>query len=115
MSIVKRRIAAVAAGVLAVTGFGVMTPAQADSPGCVTRAEYRAVDKGMLKSKVHRIFDTNGKRLYINHGQVTNEGREYRVCRHPRRGGSYVQVQYDNYKQRGGPLRVGRKQIHISG
>ncbi len=115
MTGIMSRIATVAAGFLAATAPSAMTPAQADSPGCVTKAEYRAVDKEMLKSKVHRIFDTNGKRLYMDHGQITNEGREYRVCRHPRSGGSYVQVQYNNYEQGDGPLRVGRKQIHVSG
>lgn len=88
---------------------------EADTRPCVTRGEYRQVSKGMTKLRVHAIFDTGGKRLFINRGQVTNEGREYRVCGHPRSGGSYVQVQYDNYSTNGGPLRVGRKQIFISG
>lgn len=88
--------------------------AEADTRPCVTRGEYRQVAKGMTKSRVHGIFDTDGKRLFINRGQVTNEGREYRVCGHPRSGGSYVQVQYNNYSTNGGPLRVARKQIFIS-
>lgn len=109
-----RRLAAVIV-LAAVTALLPATPAVADTPGCVTRAEYRAISNGMLKVRVHNIFDTDGKRLYINRGQVTNEGREYRVCGHPRRGGSHVQVQYNNYQANGGPLRVGRKQIHLSG
>ncbi len=68
----------------------------------------------MLKSTVHNIFDTIGKRLFINRGEVTNEGRKYRVCGHPCSDGSYVQVQYNNYAAGGGPLRLGYKQIHIS-
>jgi len=68
----------------------------------------------MRKSRVHIIFDAAGKRLFIDTGQVTNEGREHAVCGHPRRGGSYVQVQYKNYELGGGPLRVGSKHIHIS-
>jgi hypothetical protein len=69
----------------------------------------------MRKARVHRIFDTDGRRLFINRGNVTNEGREYRICGHPRRTGSYVQVQYDNFNAGGGPLRLSRKQLHISG
>ncbi len=106
--------------VSATVAFGVSmvpTPADAsesDTRPCVTRGEYRQVTKGMAKDRVHSIFDTSGKRLFINRGQVTNEGREYPVCGHPRSGGSYVQVQYNNYAAGGGVLRVASKQIHIS-
>jgi hypothetical protein len=87
---------------------------ESDNRPCVTRGEYRQVTNGMTKDRVHSIFDTSGKQLYINRGQVTNEGREYTVCGHPRRGGSYVQVQYNNYEAGGGPLKVSRKQMHVS-
>jgi hypothetical protein len=109
---VKRLLClAVSAAVLttstsAVAGEGATRP-------CVTLGEYRQVTKGMAKVRVHPIFDTSGKRLYINRGKVTSEGREYRVCGHPRRDGSYVQVHYNNFKA-GGPLLVGRKKIHVS-
>ena len=54
--------------------------AEADTRPCVTRGEYRQVKQGMTKIRVHAIFDTAGKRLFINTGEVSNEGREYRVC-----------------------------------
>ncbi len=113
-----RFLAAIAAAAVALAVATVPVPADAaerDTRPCVTRGEYRQVKQGMLKTRVHAIFDTQGKRLFINKGQVTNEGREYRVCGHPRSGGSYVQVQYNNYAAGGGPLRVGSKQIRISG
>ena len=88
--------------------------AEGDTRPCVTRGEYRQVSTGVRKGRVHIIFDTAGKQLFIDAGQVTNEGREHAVCGHPRRGGSYVQVQYNNYELGVGPLRVGSKQIHIS-
>ena len=40
-----------------------------DTPGCVTRAEYRAARSGMTPKKVAAIFDTWGKvRFYNDHG-----------------------------------------------
>ena len=87
----------------------------AGAPGCVSRAEYRRAADDMTKVRVHRIFGTSGRRLFINSGSVINEAREYRVCGHPPRTGSYVQVHYDNSAAGGGPLRLSRKQIFVSG
>jgi hypothetical protein len=84
-----------------------------DDRPCVTRGEFDQAHKGMTRLRVHAIFDTAGKRLFINVGQVTNEGREYVVCGHPRSGGSFVQVQYNNYATNGGPLRLAFKQMQV--
>ena len=84
-----------------------------DSRPCVTRGEFDQAKKGMSQGRVHQIFDTAGKRLFINPGQVTNEGREYPVCGHPRSGGSFVQVQYNNYAAEGGPLLFSYKQMQV--
>jgi len=47
--------------VLAIGGVAVTAgPAAADTPGCVTKKEYRKVHKGMTRERVHRIFDTRG-------------------------------------------------------
>lgn len=81
--------------------------------GCVTRAEYNKVKKGMTTARVHGIFGTKGKRLFLNPGQQSNEGREYLVCGHPRSTGSFVQVQYNNYATNGGPRRVVYKQMQV--
>ncbi len=89
--------------------------AESDTRPCVTGAEYRQAAKGMTKLRVHAIVDTEGRRLFINSGQVTNEAREYPVCGHPHSGGSYVQVQHNNHATNGGPLRPIYRQIQISG
>lgn len=42
---------------------GAAGPASADTPGCVTRAEFRKASKGMKMTRVHDIFDTRGRRV----------------------------------------------------
>jgi hypothetical protein len=58
---IVRLTASGAAGLaLAVGGVAVTAgPAAADTPGCVTKKEYRHIHKGMTKKRVHRIFDTH--------------------------------------------------------
>ena len=87
-------------------------PAAADTPGCVTRAEYGRVHDGMTRGKVHDIFDTKGTSLFENSGAVHNSAREYRMCAAWRAatGDSKVQIQYNNYAAHGGPQRVVYKQ-----
>ncbi len=48
-------LAAAIAAALALAGV-----AQADTPGCVTKREYRHVHKNDSIRRVHRIFDTRG-------------------------------------------------------
>lgn len=49
--------------------------------GCVARNEFRRVKKGMRKTKVHRIFGTDGRRAAISHGGgYTFEIRNYKSC-----------------------------------
>jgi|RhiMethySRZTD1v2_1073278.scaffolds.fasta_scaffold349723_2 hypothetical protein len=58
-----RPLAAVGTGLALAVG-GVMvtaSPASADTPGCVTKTEYRKVHKGMIKKRVDRIFDIPGE------------------------------------------------------
>jgi len=90
----------------------VVGSAGADTPGCVTHAEYRRVHDGMTRGKVHDIFDTTGTSLFENPGVVHNSAREYRMCAAWRAatGDSKVQVQYNNYATHGGPQRVVYKQ-----
>jgi hypothetical protein len=80
-------------------------PASADTPGCVTRAEFHHVAKGMTKERVRRIFDTTGKRQEL----VTDRGfaaeiRTYHACS----AHSLVTVAFDR-KGRGKPFRVAAK------
>jgi hypothetical protein len=47
---------------------------------CVTRAEFRRAKRGMIKRRVHRIFDTRGRRTSLSIGGGTrDEYREYRA------------------------------------
>jgi hypothetical protein len=72
---------------------GLPSVAQADTPGCVTRAEYRHVHKGMTKHRVAHIFDTAGKReAYATSGGYTAEIRSYKTCRRY----SAVAISYGN-------------------
>ncbi len=73
-----RRIAASAVGALLVTGLGAVTaPAQADTPGCVSRNEFRIVEKGWTKSRVDRLFDAGGKTSSQGYGY---KYQEYKTC-----------------------------------
>lgn len=103
-----RSIATAAVTLIASTGLVTLTagPAAADTPGCVTRAEFRQVHDGMTKGLVHRIFDTAGHRESIGSG---GESREYRTCA----GNSYSYASVD-YERRNGAWRVWFKWIYIS-
>lgn len=61
----KKQIVALIATLMAVTGLAVVNagPASADTPGCVTRYEYRQVERGMPRWRVHALFDTKGVSL----------------------------------------------------
>jgi Ni/Co efflux regulator RcnB len=48
-----------------------------ETPGCVSRTEFRAVKDGMTQTRVHRIFGTTGHVEYSGSGGV---GREYETC-----------------------------------
>ena len=70
-------------------------PAQADSPGCVAKIEYRNVNRGMDKANVHHRFDTYGKQFssYVIGGDHY-QSREYKPCTDRRYG--FVWVDYKN-------------------
>jgi hypothetical protein len=55
---------------------------QAAKRGCVTRAEFRRVKRGMEKARVHRIFDTRGKyNGGVNMREPGRYARVYKPCR----------------------------------
>ena len=69
---------------IAVTGLltllvsvGVASPAGADTPGCVSRHEFTRVSKGMTMTRVHGIFDTEGKATGLG---APNQLRYYKTC-----------------------------------
>jgi hypothetical protein len=87
---------ALTAGLLAATGvvaIGAAYPAAADTPGCVSRAEFDQVTHGMSRARVHEIFDIDGKQI----SSVESNGhlmtiRKYLPCTH----NSYVAVIYSD-------------------
>lgn len=78
-STIRRGPAALAAITVSVAALGIEPPpaAGADTPGCVSEAEYLQVSIGMAKARVHQIFDTRGKFLDGAAGGYT---RGYREC-----------------------------------
>jgi hypothetical protein len=81
-----RRLAAVPL-VAVVATLGATTPAQADTPRCVSRHEYSRVVKGMTMTKVHNIFDTAGDKTGLG---APNQLYYYETCT----GRGMVQVIY---------------------
>ena len=100
----SRAAVGVASAALVVSPLAFISPAQADTPGCVTRAEYRAVTKGMTKARVHKIFDTDGRRQAIStSGGYAFEIRSYKTC------APYSAVSVGFEKKPGGVLRMSNK------
>ncbi|WP_148572747.1 hypothetical protein [Nocardioides caldifontis] len=70
--------------VLAAAAITVAVPAStasADTPGCISRAEFKQVKKGMTLAKVKQIADTNGKRdVFSTGGGYSFQVRSYRTC-----------------------------------
>ena len=98
------------ATILAAGLVAVATPAGADTPGCVTRSEFRSVYRGMSKTRVQAIFDTDGTRQAISwSGGFAAEVRSYRACSLY----SVVSIAYD--KRPGGVFRLSAKSAVWSG
>jgi hypothetical protein len=77
---------------LALVALALAPLAAADTPGCVTRSEYRAVHEDDSITRVHRIFDTDGRKIGgATGGGSSSQVRRYRTCR-PH---SSVVIQYD--------------------
>jgi hypothetical protein len=77
---------------LALVALALAPLAAADTPGCVTRSEYRAVHEDDSIARVHRIFDTDGRKIGgATGGGSSSQVRRYRTCR-PH---SAVVIQYD--------------------
>lgn len=101
----KKILALAASTTVILGGSAFIAPAaQADTPGCVTRAEYRSVSKGMTKPKVHGIFDTDGRRMSIaSSGGYSSEVRTYKTC------SPYSSVAISWNKNPGGVWKLGAK------
>jgi hypothetical protein len=95
---------AAALSALALSGLTVATApaASADTPGCVTRTEYRSVQRGWTMEHVHRVFDTKGSLSYSGYGLVS---RDYKPC------AKYAYVSVD-YERRNGVFYVDGKSAY---
>lgn len=89
-----------------ITRWNTVTVAQDETPGCVSRAEMRAVKDGMTMSKVRSIFGTNGRSNYTSN---YSRGRTYRTCAGDP-DWSYAEVDFWKHK---GAYRVWWKWIYI--
>jgi hypothetical protein len=73
----------------ATTRYNNVRVAADETPGCVSRPEFRAVRDGMTQARVHGIFGTRGRVTYSGSGGT---GREYVTCVGDE--WSYVSVDY---------------------
>lgn len=69
-SVVIAVVAALLPGIL-------VSAAEADTPGCVSKAEFRRVGHGMTPARVARIFDTRGQLL---DGATGGYAQAYKSC-----------------------------------
>ena len=75
--------------IAALVGAGASVPASADTPGCVSRHEFKRVAVGMRMTKVHAIFDTAGTETALG---APHKLRYYTTCT----GRGAVQVVYNS-------------------
>jgi hypothetical protein len=102
-----RKVLVVGIASLALLGVGAEV-AMADTPGCVTRTEFRNVEKGMRIGRVHDRFDTNGRQDYYwsaTSYSPAAQGRHYNAC--TRYGTVYV-----DYERRNGVWKVTSKSAY---
>jgi len=89
----RRILVTLIAAAFTATGLVVVAPPASATHDCVNKKEYKRVKKGMSKSRVHRIFDINGKQVSTGYGY---EYRDYRVCTDPKCG--FVSVTFHKKK-----------------
>lgn len=74
------------------------TPAYAGTPGCVGDGEFRSVDNGWTKARVHDVFETEGTQ-FSRDGEIVT--RQYRAC-----PSAEVNSRFVLYRYRDGAWRV---------
>ena len=87
----KMLTAATATLAVVVAPLAVAAPAQADTPRCVTKSEFRKVERGWQMKRVHRLFDAKGHLVFQSGAYRT---REYRSCHTPRY--DYISISYNH-------------------
>ena len=107
----RRPGAALMTGTLLIAPLTIASPAAADTPGCVTKAEFKTVKKGWGMARVHRVFDTKGKQVLFISGTEyfpAMQSREYKACKKPK--WSWVSVDFQ--KKPGRPWRLTGKSAY---
>ncbi|CAA9356521.1 MAG: hypothetical protein AVDCRST_MAG34-2136 [uncultured Nocardioidaceae bacterium] len=72
-----KRLVTATALALAIPMTVAIPTAFADTPKCVSKAEFRAVKMGWGMPRVHNRFDIKGQQTYVGYGY---QNREYRAC-----------------------------------
>ena len=99
------RTAALIAVLVAVASAAMPVAASANTPGCVTKAEYRSAHSGYTMTRVHRNWDTSGHRVSLaQSGGYAASVRTYRTC-----GSRYGSVAVAWDKKPGGAWRLSAK------
>ena len=94
------------AAALAIAPLTVAAPAQADTPKCVSKPEFKKVQKGWAISRVHRVFDVSGKQTSYMGGSAyypASQSRDYKPC-----SSQYGFVSID-YEKKSGVWKVTQK------
>lgn len=87
---------------VALSATTIAAPAEADTPGCVTRSEYNTVYKHETVASVNDHFDTGGIALADRWGREGHDVvRSYRKCMGFDGGRGRVGVNFDNYSHSG--------------
>jgi hypothetical protein len=110
MSIRPRAAHVVLATSLALVGLSVPGAAVADTPGCVTRREYRAAETGWQPSRVRHRFDTGGELVSSYAGDAgagvpARQTRAYQRCS----GLAAVHIDYLRAAESDDPWRLSYK------
>ena len=97
-------------GLLAPVALGA-APAQADTPSCVSKTEFRAIKKGWTLQRVANRFDVPGRQSSYMSGDASIDwpawqSRDYKPCTRY----SYVSVDFE--KPAGGKWRVSSKSAY---
>jgi hypothetical protein len=93
--------AAVLAGGLTLTDTGTAHAAETDTRPCITRAEYRQIDRGDTLARVARVVDSRGVRTWAIAGR---QQRWNRKC------GEFAGFAAFDYRRRDGEWHVTRRQ-----
>jgi hypothetical protein len=84
-------------------------PASADTATCVSKPEFRTVQRGWSIARVRRVFDVTGRQTYYASGEPgvypAYQSREYKPCYRY----SYVSVDFEKHQ---GVWRVTHKSAY---